>query len=71
MIDSDAPGHKNTEEFLPFLFDNRDQKESNQYIECNTCGTKYPCYLNEWNKGISVKDLQMAIYSASIGKSQP
>ena len=68
FIDSDAPGLKNTEEFLPFMFDNREQKETKQFLECNTCGSIYKCYFNEWDKKIGIKDLQAAISSSSISK---
>jgi len=44
-IDSDAPGLKNTEEFLSFLYDKREQKDDRTYIECNSCGTQYPYHL--------------------------
>ena len=60
-IDSNAPGLKNNEEFLPFLFDRRDQKEATQYIECNGCGSKYPCCFNHWDNGISITALQNAV----------
>ncbi|MDP4092161.1 MAG: hypothetical protein Q8920_02265 [Bacillota bacterium] len=60
-IDSNAPGLKNDEEFLPFLFDARDQKETQQYLECLACGAKYPCYFNQWNNGIGVKELKNAV----------
>ncbi|MCX8131477.1 MAG: hypothetical protein N3I35_15470 [Clostridia bacterium] len=60
-IDSDAPGIKNSHEFLPFMFDNREQKDSRQYIECISCKAIYPCYFNEWNSGIGQVDLQKAI----------
>lgn len=42
VIDSDAPGLKNSEEFLSFLYDKREQKDTRTYIECNNCGTQYP-----------------------------
>jgi hypothetical protein len=42
VMDSDAPGLKNTEEFLSFLYDKREQKDTRTYIECNQCGTQYP-----------------------------
>lgn len=42
VIDKDAPGLKNSEEFLSFLYDKREQKDSRTYIECNKCGTQYP-----------------------------
>lgn len=41
IIDSDAPGLNNHDEFLSFLYDSREQKEAKQYIECISCGTKY------------------------------
>jgi DNA-directed RNA polymerase subunit RPC12/RpoP len=42
MIDSDAPGLKNSEEFLSYLYDKREQKDTRTYVECNQCGTQYP-----------------------------
>lgn len=68
FIDSDAPGHKNTAEFLPFMFDSREQKETKQFLECNTCGSEYKCYFNQWDKKIGIKELQAAISSRSISK---
>ena len=70
FIDSDAPGLRNTEEFLPFMFDNREQKETKQFLECNTCGSKYKCYFDYWDKKIAIKDLQAAIASSNISNSE-
>ena len=42
VVDSDAPGLKNTEEFLSFLYDRREQKDTRTYVECSRCGTQYP-----------------------------
>ena len=42
VINSDAPGLNNTEEFQSYLYDKREQKDSRTYIECNHCGTQYP-----------------------------
>lgn len=42
VMDSDAPGVKNTEEFLSFLYDKREQRDTRTYVECNKCGTQYP-----------------------------
>ena len=64
-LDSNAPGECNTEELLPYLYDNREQKESQQYIECETCGAKYPCYFDHWVKGITPAKLQKALHSAN------
>lgn len=45
QLDSDAPGLKNSEEFLSFLYDKREQKDTRTYIECNNCKTQYPYQL--------------------------
>lgn len=42
ILDSDAPGSKNTEIFSPFLYDRREQTSSSEYVECNNCKAKYP-----------------------------
>lgn len=41
LLDSDAPGLKNTDIFSPFLYDRRDQTSSQEYIECDYCKTKF------------------------------
>jgi hypothetical protein len=66
IIDSDAPGLRNTEEFLPFLFDKREQKKNEQYVECCNCHTKYPCYFNELDNGITAEDFRKTV---SLGSS--
>lgn len=45
VIDSDVPGLQNTEEFLSYLYDKREQVASRNYIECKACGTQYPYLL--------------------------
>ncbi len=45
VVDSDMPGLQNTEEFLSYLYDKREQTASRNYIECKTCGTQYPYQL--------------------------
>lgn len=62
-IDNDAPGSENEDEFLPFLFDNREQVDSKEYLECEKCKTKFPCDFNEGTKGVSMTILQKAIRS--------
>ncbi len=42
ILDEDAPGLKNSEEFLSFLYDKREQTNSRTFIECYECGTQYP-----------------------------
>lgn len=42
VIDADAPGLNNSEEFLSYQYDKREQKGTTEYVECNKCGTKYP-----------------------------
>lgn len=70
LVDSDAPGLRNSEEFLPFMFDNREQTETKQFLECTTCGSKYKCYFNEWDKNIGIKALQDAICSSANSQTQ-
>lgn len=62
-IDDDAPGSENGEEFLPFLFDNRKQTGSEEYLECLKCKNRFPCHFNEGIKGVSLTILQKAIRS--------
>ena len=69
FIDYDAPGLKNTEEFLPYMFDNREQKETKQFLECGTCGSIYKCYFDKWDNKIDIKELQAAIDSGSLSIS--
>ena len=42
VLDSDEPGRKNSEEFLSFLYDNRELTNNRRYIECDKCGAQYP-----------------------------
>jgi len=53
----------NDNEALPFLFDNREQLNSIEYIECKQCGGKYPCDLNNENNNIHFTILQKALRS--------
>ncbi len=62
-IDSDAPGLKNTTEFLPYLYDGRTQTDAKQYLQCSVCQAQYPCYFTDWDGKISLKCLQDAINS--------
>lgn len=41
VIDSDAPGVKNSLIFSPFLYDKREQTASCEYVECDNCKTRY------------------------------
>ncbi|KUO65348.1 MAG: hypothetical protein APF84_16650 [Gracilibacter sp. BRH_c7a] len=63
VIDSDAPGLNNTERFFTFLYDDREQTATKQFLECTSCGATYLCCFNQWDHNIGVKDLQDAIYS--------
>jgi DNA-directed RNA polymerase subunit RPC12/RpoP len=42
-IDSDKPGLMNSVEFLSYQYDKRENTNSREYIECNQCGTQFPC----------------------------
>ncbi|WP_246599757.1 hypothetical protein [Clostridium lacusfryxellense] len=48
-------------ENLPFLFDNREQTCFNEFIECNNCGTKYPCSFNKDKQTIDLTIMRKAI----------
>lgn len=67
-IDENAPGVNNTKDLLPYMYDKREQKDANQYIECNICKTNYPCYFDKWTEGITSKMIQQAITSAYISQ---
>lgn len=45
----------------PFLFDNREKENSNEYIECEKCGAVYPITLN--SSKIDLTIMQKAIVS--------
>jgi ribosomal protein S27AE len=59
--DSNAPGLKNRLEFLPFNYDNREQKSIKQYVVCSRCGTSYPCFFDHWDSRIGINSLRDAI----------
>lgn len=42
VIDSDAPGLKNSEIFSPYLYDRREQTASSEYVECDRCKSRFP-----------------------------
>ena len=67
-LDSNAPGHNNTKELLPYMYDSREQKDAKQYLECSTCKTQYPCYFGKWTDGITAKQIQNALSSERIQK---
>lgn len=48
-------------ENLPFLFDNREQTCFKEYIECNQCGTQYPCSFDKDNQTIDLTIMKKAI----------
>jgi DNA-directed RNA polymerase subunit RPC12/RpoP len=60
-IDSNAPGTLNINEFLPFMYDNREQKDIKQYIECSQCGTQIPCYFHEQNNALGSKSIERVL----------
>lgn len=48
-------------EALPFLFDNREQIDNREYIECTSCKKRYSCSLDEPGSKIHLTILQKAI----------
>lgn len=47
LLDEDAPGLKNGAVFYPYLYDERVQKFGEQYIECEACKKRYPCFFQD------------------------
>lgn len=60
-IDNDALGHKNKEEFLSFLFDNRELKDAKQFVECSECGVQLPFTFGEGAHAVDFIILQKAV----------
>ena len=48
-------------EGLPFLFDNREKTDSNEYLVCLDCGARYSCSLEENDEKVNLTILQKAI----------
>lgn len=70
IIDSNAPGLNNTQELLPHMYDQREQKDTKQYIECRDCKTSYPCYFDKWTEEINSQTIQKAIDSAHLARQE-
>lgn len=51
------------QEALPFLFDNREQLNNNEYLECTKCKTCYSCEFEDLDSTIHLTILQKAIRS--------
>lgn len=53
-------------EFLPFLFDNREHVSLKQYIYCEKCKSKFPCSFDVGDEKINLTIIQKAIRSDYI-----
>ncbi|WAG59681.1 hypothetical protein [Clostridium estertheticum] len=53
-------------ENLPFLFDNREQTSFKEFIECDNCGTKYPCSFDKYNQTIDLTIMKKAIRADNV-----
>lgn len=58
---SNNGSHDTTPDAVPFLFDDREQKGSKQYIECCHCKAKYPCEFTIDAKHVDFTIVQKAI----------
>jgi DNA-directed RNA polymerase subunit RPC12/RpoP len=56
-------------ESVPFLFDNREKENSNEYIECEKCGAKYPISPGTSDK-IDMTILQKAVRSDYVNNPE-
>lgn len=54
---------------VPFLFDNREKEKSNEYIECDNCGARFPVSNDTFGKGDMII-LQKAIRSDHINNPE-
>ncbi|MDT8718334.1 hypothetical protein IAI10_16835 [Clostridium sp. 19966] len=61
QISQNKKESSNKDEALPFLFDNRAKIDSKEYLQCESCGGKYPCKLDEFSGKIDFTILQKAI----------
>lgn len=57
-------------EELPFLFDNREKSESQEYVICENCSTKYPIDLEHQDAKINFTILRKAIRADHIENPQ-
>ncbi|WBW99121.1 hypothetical protein [Oceanirhabdus sp. W0125-5] len=53
-------------ENLPFLFDNREKVGDNDYLECENCGEKYSCDLDNGVVNVQFTIEQKAIRSEHV-----
>jgi len=61
---------KDEEHNLPFLFDNREQCNSEQYIECKECGSQFPCHFQLNGERIKFTILRKAIRADHVEEPQ-
>ncbi|WP_042439416.1 hypothetical protein [Clostridium amazonitimonense] len=54
---------KSNEEFLPYLFDNREHVNLKQYLQCEHCGSQFPCTFDMASEKISLTIMQKAVRS--------
>ena len=54
----------------PFLFDNREQTGYKEFIECDNCGTKYPCSFDKYNQTIDLTIMKKAIRADNVNKPE-
>lgn len=55
---------------LPFEFDNREQKNSKQYIECESCGAQFPCSFKLEDEEIDFTIIRKAIRADHLKEPQ-
>lgn len=53
-------------ENLPFSFDNREQTCFKEFIECNQCGTRYPCCFDKENQTVDLTIMKKAIRADNV-----
>lgn len=57
----DSPESNTANDPVPFLFDDRKQTDSKQYIVCSDCNAKYPCEFTMDSEHVDFTILKKAI----------
>ncbi|MFZ5351896.1 MAG: hypothetical protein ACOZCL_04115 [Bacillota bacterium] len=55
-----------SEEALPYLFDNREKTCDREYLQCSTCGAKFPCTSDIANGRIHMTIVQKAVRTEHV-----
>jgi DNA-directed RNA polymerase subunit RPC12/RpoP len=63
-------GRPTDKEGLPFLFDDREQINNNEYLQCESCNSRYPCDLEELKNKIDFTIVRKAIRADHVNNPE-